>query len=201
MAAPGTFKKTGFPNLPKDPVVKPPRTEERRHKVWPPNPRTTLAAPQPPISFTPGIDLPPPKEAPPVPPPPVRSVRTTGEIVQPVAVAVARKLVQPVGAALLLLASLAQGATTVVSQPNTGACPFPGCRGVTSWVDVSLPPYNASGGGTGDLTGSIQRAVDSGAAVVYFPAGLYPVCKLMPRALNPHGIRAGVRPAIISGTP
>src|SRR5262249_12875083 len=29
MPAPGTFKKTGLPNLPKDPVVKPPRTQ-----VW-----------------------------------------------------------------------------------------------------------------------------------------------------------------------
>ena len=134
-----------------------------------------------------------------VPPP---NIRTTEILMRPIITAVARKWTKPVGAALLLLASFAQADTSVITAPqgNQGACPFPGCQGTTSWVDVSREPYNASGGGQGDLTGSIQRAVDSGAAVVYFPAGTYPVCNLFARAVNQRWVGAGPGQTIITGT-
>lgn len=60
------------------------------------------------------------------------------------------------------------------------------------WVDVTASPYNAQGDGSDD-TAAIQSAIDSGAPVIYFPAGTYGISSTgLTGASNQIMIGAGV---------
>jgi hypothetical protein len=162
---------------------------------------TNLAHPSAPPTIDQGshTDTPPrvvvPVVRPPKPP-------TTGELRLPVGDSIVRRLVKPVGMAVLLCALQAWAATSTITAPqgNVGACPYPGCKQTLGRVVVTDPPYSVTPGPVADMTGKIQQAIDSGAAELYFPAGTYVMCNLMPRAQNQRWQGAGPGQTIFTGT-
>lgn len=78
------------------------------------------------------------------------------------------------------------------------ALPGLNAGGLTGWVDVK-GGYSATGNGTTDDTTAIQNALNSGADVVYFPAGTYKVSSALTIAPGTQLIGAGPGVTIIDG--
>src|SRR5262249_29391973 len=122
------------------------------------------------------------------PPPKVERPPQTEERTVPVmpGKTLSSKLIKPVGAAVLLLASLARADTQTIGAPQGGEqvhlFPF-GSSASSLGVSITDPPFNAAPGGA-DMSGPIQQAINSCAGVLYFPQGTYLACNLLVRCPN-----------------
>src|SRR5215475_4007159 len=119
------------------------------------------------------------------PPPSPRQKPGIGRIPPMGGRTIAGRIIKPVGTAIAILCLIGSAsAQTTIGAPQGGeaACPFPGCKGTSSVLDISQwnPPPPTSG----DATPQIQAAINSGAPIIYFPEGTYQVCNLKPAATN-----------------
>ena len=74
------------------------------------------------------------------------------------------------------------------------------CPNGTAVLPPTVVSFGADPTGATESTGAAQKAIDSGQAVVTFPAGTFAVCNLQPRAQNQVWQGAGVGQTIITGT-
>lgn len=98
------------------------------------------------------------------------------------------------------------GGDLAVSGTITGTISAVGV-GITDWINVTAPPYNAAGDGVADDTAALQLAIDTAAAagggVVYVPTGTYGISdslELKPEVQlrGPHGTGFSESHAVIA---